>query len=79
VEGFSQDKAETLHPYPSTNHAIHLEPRYNLPYGPNYNLSEFESRTLKTVIEANLANRSGQQSSWLAAAPIFIAKRWNEG
>jgi len=47
VEAFSKDEAETLPPHQSTDHAIGLEPGYNLPYGRIYNLSEFELRTLK--------------------------------
>jgi len=40
-----------------------------------YNLSEFELRTLKAYIEANLANGFIQLSSSPAAAPILIAKK----
>jgi hypothetical protein len=56
VEVFSKTKTETLPPHRSTDHAIDFEPGYNLPYGRIYNLSEFKLRTLKTYIEANLAN-----------------------
>jgi hypothetical protein len=56
VEVFSNEKAETLPPHRSTDHAIDLEPRYNLTYGRIYNISESELRTLKAYIEANLAN-----------------------
>jgi len=55
VEVFSKDKAETLPPHRSTDHAIDLEPGYHLPYGRMYNPSEFELRTLKADIEAHLA------------------------
>jgi hypothetical protein len=55
-EVFSKEKAEKLPPHRSTDHAIDLEPGYNLPYGRIYNLSEFVLRTLKAYIEANLAN-----------------------
>jgi hypothetical protein len=40
VEVFSEAKAETLPPHRSINHAIDLEPGYNLPYGRIYNFSE---------------------------------------
>jgi len=73
VEVFSKAKAETLPPHRSTEHAIDLEPGYNLPYGQIYNLSEFELRTLKAYIEANLANGFIQRSSWPAAPPILFA------
>jgi len=39
VEVFSKE-AETLAPHRSIDHAIDLEPGYNLPYGRIYNLSE---------------------------------------
>jgi len=79
VEVFSETKAETLPPHRSTDHAIDLEPGYNLPYGRIYNLSEFELRTLKAYIEANLANRCIQRSSSPAAAPILFAKKKDGG
>ena len=47
VQVFRKDKADTIPPHWSTDHAIVLEPSYNLPYGQIYNLSEFELRTLQ--------------------------------
>ena len=79
MEVFSQDKAETLPPHRSTDHAIDLEPGYNLPYGRIYNLSEFESSTLKAYIEANLANGFIQRSSSLGAAPILFGNKKDRG
>jgi hypothetical protein len=79
VEVFSTDKAETLPPHRSTDHAIDLEPSYNLPYGWIFNLSEFKLRTLKAYIEANLANRLIQRSLSPAAAPILFAKTEDGG
>jgi len=79
VEVFSKTKAETLPPHRSTDHAIDLEPGYNLPYGRIYNLSEFELRTLKAYIEVNLANGFIQRSSSPAAAPILFAKKKDGG
>jgi hypothetical protein len=79
VEIGSKDKTETLPPHRSTDHAIDLEPGYNLPYGRNYNLAEFELRTLKAYIEANQANGCIQRSSSPAAAPILFAKNKNGG
>jgi len=78
VEVFSKEKAKTLPPHWSTDHAIDLEPGYNMPYGQIYNLSEFELTTLKAYIEANLANGFIQRSSSPAAAPILFAKK-NDG
>jgi hypothetical protein len=79
VEVFSKDMAETLPPYRSTNHAIYLEPSYNLSYGRIYNLSEFELRTLKAYIEANLGNEFIQRSSLRVAARILFAKKKDAG
>jgi hypothetical protein len=79
VEVFSKAKAETLPQHRSTDHAIDLEPGYNLPYGQIYNLSEFELRTLKAYISANLANGFVQRSSWPAAPPILFAKMKDGG
>jgi len=79
VEVFSKPKAETLPPHWSTDHAIDLEPGYNLPYGRIYNLSEFELRTLKDYIKANPANGFIQRSSSPAAAPILFAKKKDGG
>ena len=75
MEVFSKDKAETLLPHRSTDHAIDLQPAYNLPYGRIYNLSEFELRMLKAYIEANQANGFMQRSSSPLAAPILYAKK----
>jgi len=75
VEVFSQATAETLLSPRLTDHGIELEPSYNLPYGQIYNLLEFELRTSKAYIEANLANVFIQRSSLPAAAPILFAKK----
>jgi len=79
VEVFSKAMAETLPLHRSTDHAIDLEPGYNLPYGRIYNLSEFELRTLNAYIEVNLANGFIQRSSSPAAAPIPLAKKKDGG
>jgi len=74
VEVFSKENVETLPPHRSTNHAIELETGYNLLYERIYNLLEFELRTLKAYIEANLANGFIQRSSSLVAVPVLFAK-----
>jgi len=79
VDGFSKTKAETLPPHQSTDHAIDLEPGYTLPYWRIYNLSQFELKTLKAYIEANLANRFIQRSSSPVAALILFAKKMDGG
>jgi len=75
VEVFSKDMAETLLPHWSTDHAIDLEPSYNLSYGWIYNLLEFKLRTFKAYIEANLPNGFIEQSS----SPILFAKKKDAG
>lgn len=70
VEVSSKANTVTLPPRRSTDHAIDLEPCYNLPYGRINNLSGFELRTVNAGIEVNLANGLIQWSSSLALAPI---------
>jgi hypothetical protein len=79
VEVFSKAKAETLPPHRPIDHAIDLEPGHKLPYGPIYNLSEVELRTLKGYIQKNLANGFIQRSSSPVAAPILFAKNKDGG
>jgi len=63
----------------STDHAIDLEPSYNLPYGWIYNLSEFQLQTLKADIDANQANGCIQRSSSPVGAPILFATKKDGG
>ena len=79
VEVFSRALVETLPPHQSTDHAVDLEPGYNLPYGRIYNTSEFELRMERAYIEANLATIRIQQSSWPMVAPMSLQKRRMEG
>jgi hypothetical protein len=75
VEVFSKTKAEKLAQHQPIDHAIDIEPGYQLPYGRIYNLSEVELRTLKAFIETNLANGFIQRSSSPAAAPILFTRK----
>jgi len=79
VDVFSKDRAETLSPHRPIDHAIDLEPDFNLPYGRIYNLSEVELISLKAYIETKLANGFIQRSSSPAAAPILFAKKTDGG
>jgi hypothetical protein len=79
VEVCPKDKAETLLPHWSTNHAIDLQPSYTLPYGRIDHLLEFELRMLTAYIKANLANSFIQRSLSPAAAPILLAKKKHAG
>jgi len=69
-----KDRAETLALQRPLDHAIELEPDFNLPYGRIYNLSEVNSKTLKAYIETNLADGFIQHSSSPVAATILFAK-----
>jgi len=60
VEVFSKARAETLLPQREMDHAIDLEPDYQLPSGWIVNLSEFELKKIKANIETNLQNRFTQ-------------------
>jgi hypothetical protein len=79
VDVFSKDRAETLAQHRRIDHAIHLEPGFNIPYGQIYNLSEVELKTLKANIETNLANGFIRRSSPPTAALILIAKKKDGG
>jgi hypothetical protein len=79
VEVFSKQKADTLPPHRSTDHAIDLEPGYNLPNGRIYNLSEFGFSTFTAYIEANIANGFIQRSSSPVAASILFAIKKDGG
>jgi hypothetical protein len=56
VDLSSKDRAETVAPYRRIDHAIDLEPNFNLPYGRIYNLSGVVLKILMPYIETNLAN-----------------------
>jgi hypothetical protein len=73
-EVFSKNRADTLAPHRSIDHAINLDPGCKIPDGQIYNLSEVELKTLTAYIETNLANGFIQWSSSPAAAPILFAK-----
>jgi len=79
VDVFSKDRAETLAPDWPIDHAIDLEPDFNLPYGRIYNLSEVELKTLKPNIETHLANEFIQRSLLPVATPILFAKQQDGG
>ena len=79
VDVFSKDRAETVAPDWPIDHAIDLEPDFNLAYGRFYNLSEIKLKTLEASLATNLANGFRQRSSSSAAAPIFFAKKKDSG
>jgi len=63
VEVCGKKMAETLPLQRQIDHAMDLDPDYKLPYGQNYNLSEFKLKKLKAYLATNLANGFVQRSS----------------
>ena len=53
---FSPSNANSLPPHRDEDHAIELEPEKTPPFGPLYNLSEYQLKTLHEYIDENLAN-----------------------
>ena len=70
---FSSDSAVELPKHIRiNNHPINLLDDKQLPYGPIYNLGQVELETLKTYIEANLANGFIKCSKSPAGASILF-------
>ena len=74
---FSSNSAAELPEHTGINdHPINLLDNKQPPYGPIYSLEPVELETLKTYIEANLANSFIRPSKFLAGTPIlFIRKK----
>ena len=53
---FSPSNANSLPPHRDEDHAIELEPGKTPPFGPLYNLSEYQLKTLREYIDKKLAN-----------------------
>ena len=79
IEVVSKAKAVTVLLHWSTDHAIDVEPGYNLPYVQIYNLLEFELRMLKAYIEANLATGFIQHSPSPVTSLFFFPKDGDGG
>ncbi len=54
---FSPSNANFLQPHREEDHAIKLKPGKTPSFGPLYNLSEYQLKTLREYIDENLANR----------------------
>ncbi len=73
---FSKESAAELPERSDINeHAIDLEPGKQLPCGRIYSLGPLELETLKTYIEANLANAFIRPSKSPAGAPILFVRK----
>ena len=72
---FSPSNASFLPPHRDENHAIELEPRKTSPFGPLYNLSDYQLKTLRVYIDENFANGFIRPSkSFAGTAVSFIPK-----
>ncbi len=66
---FSPSNANFLPPHRDEDHAIELESGKTPPFGPLYNLSEYQLKTLREYIDENLANGFIRPSKSSAGAP----------
>jgi len=72
---FSKDSGETLALHRPIDHAVDLEPGFNILYGQIYNFSDVELKPLKAYTETHLANGFIQRSSSPMAALIIFVKK----
>ncbi len=68
---FSPSNANSLPSHRDEDHAIELEPGKTSPFGPLYNLSEYQIKTLREYIDENLANKFIQPYKSSAGAPVL--------
>ncbi len=69
---FLPSNANFPRPHRDEDHVIELEPGKTPPFGPLYNLSEYELKTLREYIDKNLANRFIRPSKSSAGAPVLF-------
>ncbi len=72
---FSLSNANSLPTYRDEDCAIELEPEKTPPFGPLYNLSEYQLKTLREYIDKNLANRFIRPLKSSAGAPVFFTPK----
>ena len=72
---FSPSNANSLPPHRDEDHAIELEPGKTPPFGPLYNLSEYQLKTLREYIDENLANGFIRPSKSSAGAPVLFTPK----
>ncbi len=75
ANGFSPSNANSLPPYRDEDHAIKLEPGKTPPFGPLYNLSEYQLKTLCEYIDKNLANGFIRPSKSSSGAPVLFTPK----
>ena len=69
---FSPSNANSLPPHRDEDHAIELEPGKTPPFGPLYNLSEYQLKTLRKYKDKNLANGFIRPSKSSAGALVLF-------
>ena len=71
------EKADTTLPphHGDLDHSINLKPSCTTPFGPLYNLSEYELRVLKDYLDKNLNSSFIAHSKSPAGAPILFIKK----
>ena len=72
---FLPSNANSLPPHRDEDHAIELESGKTPPFGPLYNLSEYQLKTLCDYIDENLAIRFTQPSKSSAGAPVLFTPK----
>ena len=72
---FSPSNTNSLPPHRDEDHAIELEPGKTPPFGPLYNLSEYQLKTLREYIDENLANGFIRPSKSSAGAPVLFTPK----
>ncbi len=72
---FSPSNANSLPPHRDEDHAIELELGKTPPFGPLYNLSEYQLKTLREYIDENLAKRLIRPSKSSAGATILFTTK----
>ncbi len=74
---FSPSNANFLPPNRDEDDAIELEPGKTPLFGPLYNLSEYQLKTLREYIDENLANRFIWPSKSSVGAPVLFTPKQN--
>ncbi len=72
---FSPFNANSLPPHQDEDHAIELEPKKTPRFGPLYNLSEYQLKTVREYIDKNLANRYIPSSKSSVGAPVLFTPK----
>ncbi len=75
---FSPSNANSLPPHRDEDHLIELEPGKTPPFGPLYNLSEYQLKTLREYIDKNLANGFIRPSKSSPGAPVLLTPKPDE-